>query len=447
MTAPINAPPGLAAPAAPQPPAAPPQNPPASNLNLPTGADPQGFCGNGSAAAPSAPLPSPYFKDGIVYSSSFLSNMDRKSEQVIAASDPLRNPIPVTRVSMQTARRGRPVIVEEMYFADVGHIAAPGSTGKTTVLLHHCIQIAIGGNIFGHEVLQSGPVVYVTAEDDAESIQYRLGQMCKELELSKDDVDLVCMNVHIIDVTGHSIKLTQVEKDIVVPSARTDTLIATLKAINPVMVFIDPAISFGVGESRVNDAEQGLIEVGRRIVKKIGCGVIFVHHTGKANARESTLDQYSGRGGSALADGSRMVFVMQPLKPNEWIDATGDVLEEGELGFVFASPKLTWCPPQAPVYLKRTNFTFTAFNHISGAKGIQARTERDAETVLKFLKEEWLADRKHTSKALEAVKIINPRASLRAAVEHLLDGGKIIEDSLNIGQGRPRKLLRPCEGS
>jgi RecA-family ATPase len=400
--------------------------------------------GSGAPIAPNEPVRT---IDGISYPLSFFSGLDRDAERVSAQLDPLRNPVPVTRVSMHTARRGRPEIVEGMYFADVGHIAAPGSTGKTTVLLYHCIQIAIGGIIFGHEVLQSGPVVYVTAEDDAESIQYRLGQMCKELELTNDDIDLVCGNVQIIDATGHSAKLTTVEKEVIVPSSRANTLIGTLKVIDPVMVFIDPLVSFGVGESRVNDAEQGMIEVGRRIVKQVGCGVIFVHHTGKANARESTLDQYSGRGGSALADGSRMVFVLQPLSPDKWTEATGDVLMEGETALVFASPKLTWCPPQPHIYIKRNGFTFIHFDHSGGEEGAQAVIERNAAKILQFLREGWPKDERHTAKTLEATKVVKPRDALRQAVEHLVVQGKVVEEPLNIGHGRPKKLLRPVDRS
>ena len=77
-------------------------------------------------------------------------------------------------------------------------------------------------------------------------------------------------------------------------------------------------MSFGVGEARINDAEQGLIESMRIFRHYLGCCVQGVHHTGKANARDKALDQYAGRGGSALSDGARMIAVMQPLDPVEW---------------------------------------------------------------------------------------------------------------------------------
>ena len=93
-------------------------------------------------------------------------------------------------------------------------------------------------------------------------------------------------------------------------------------------------MSFGVGESRVNDAEQGLIEAFRIIRNQLDCCVEGIHHTGKANARDKSTDQYSGRGGSALADGARMVAVLYTLTPSEWLQATGTSLGADESGLV-----------------------------------------------------------------------------------------------------------------
>lgn len=43
----------------------------------------------------------------------------------------------------------------------------------------------------------------------------------------------------------------------------------------------------------------------------------YIHHTGKAQARAGTVDQYASRGGSAFADNSRALLVMQPHDESE----------------------------------------------------------------------------------------------------------------------------------
>jgi hypothetical protein len=84
-------------------------------------------------------------------------------------------------------------------------------------------------------------------------------------------------------------------------SEKVDEIINTHKTDPPVLVTFDPIISFGIGESRVNDNEQGLIMAARRIRNGLNCAVRVIHHTGKANAREKTLDQYTSRGRLRIA--------------------------------------------------------------------------------------------------------------------------------------------------
>jgi len=53
-----------------------------------------------------------------------------------------------------------------------------------------------------------------------------------------------------------------------------------------------------------------MMSAGRKISKELGCCTAFVHHVGKQAGRDKTLDQYSGRGGSAFADNSRAMWSM-----------------------------------------------------------------------------------------------------------------------------------------
>ncbi len=55
-----------------------------------------------------------------------------------------------------------------------------------------------------------------------------------------------------------------------------------------------------------------------------------------------------------------MVHVLQRLDPEAWTEQTGDTLEGEESGFVLARPKMTWCPPQPNIYLKRQHYALRA---------------------------------------------------------------------------------------
>ena len=88
-----------------------------------------------------------------------------------------------------------------------------------------------------------------------------------------------------------------------------------------------------------------------------------------------------------MADGSRMVHVMQSLSAEEWAEATGDVLQEGEAGVVYVRPKITWSRPNLPpIYLKRRSYTFRCFARVdgvgAGATEIKLHVASAADAVL-----------------------------------------------------------------
>ena len=253
--------------------------------------------------------------------------------------------------------RGWPGLVEDL-FADVAVLVAPGGTGKTTLMLYEAAHIVLGRPLYGLAVRRPGPVLIVTAEDSREMLVARLRAIVDALVLTPPEVARVLTDVRISDVSGRPLKLTRVQGEAVEPAGTVDEIIEAARALAPALVVIDPAVSFGIGEARVNDAEQGLVEAARRIRKELNTCVRYVHHVGKANARDSTLDQYSGRGGSAMPDGARMVTVLQPLDASKWQDACGESLLDGEIGLVLARPKLSYVPPMPDILLCRKGYVF-----------------------------------------------------------------------------------------
>lgn len=265
-----------------------------------------------------------FWKDDVGFASSFLDEVERRAQQ--AQAELFKLGTPISADEWWSARVAQPAVVENWFHEDVGVFVAPGGTGKTTLLLFQVIHIVLGRDLFGHRVLNPGPVIILTAEDSRETLVARLRHMCQQLNLSQDEERQVREDVNITDVSGKGFKLTSVEKDVVAPSKLLDRFIVNASVLHPSLIIVDPMVSFGVGESRINDSEQGLIDAARRIKNELRCAVLYVHHTGKANARDASLDQYSGRGGSALADGARMVHVLQRLDHEAWTEATGDEL-------------------------------------------------------------------------------------------------------------------------
>lgn len=354
-------------------------------------------------------------------------------------------PAPITDEEFNNAKAAPQCIVENLLYADVGLLIAPGGTGKTTLILYIAIHIILGLSLFGLRIFKTGPVLIITAEDGREMLVARLRAIANAMELNEAERAKIIQGVMLSDVSGSSFRLTKIQSDVVKPSAGVDEVIRGCQTRRPVLVVIDPAISFGVGESRVNDAEQGLIEVGRRLRKALECCVLYIHHSGKKNAHDRAKDQYAGRGGSAFADGSRMVLVLQNVSLGEWCAETGKNLEKGETGLVLSRPKMSYCPPQDEILINRSGYRFAHFDQARPTEAV--KQEKADDTIFEFLTTQLVAEHYHTKSTLEASDLRLRRSEIREAIDRLLKSGRVEHQNIPAAgkarRGGARTYLHP----
>jgi len=339
-----------------------------------------------------------------------------------------------------TAKESPDCIVENYLFADVALLPAPGGFGKTTLMLYEAACIAHGSpTLHGRHVLKPGPVVIITAEDGRETMAARLRQIIFDNGLFAKQTKIL-QNLYINDVAGLGLKLTEIERDVVVSAKLVGELLIWLKKIQPVLVIVDPAVSFGVGESRVNDAEQGLVEVARRLRNEIGCCVRFIHHTGKQNARDGAVDQYAGRGGSAFADGARMVHVLARLIGSDWLKATGSELKANETGMRLVSAKMSFCAAQPDIYLRRSGFRFEVVTPSN------SRKESIADLIYSKILTDYCRGILRSKKSIEDDLTLGSitRAQRRTAITELLLSERIEPRKPPAGKGASQ-YLHPCQ--
>ena len=334
---------------------------------------------------------------------------------------------PISTEELHRARLTPRCILPDFLYADVRTRISAGGTGKTTVALYEAVTLALGEELWGRTPKHPCKTVIVTREDSREILVARMREIIGAMMLDQVQVAQVLANVRIVDVSGVSFRLSAVSDDVVVPHAHhLNWLVDSLKEWGPDWIVFDPLVSFGVGESRVNDAEQGLIEAFRVLRNHLDCCIEGIHHSGKANAREKSTDQYAGRGGSALSDGCRMVVVMQPLEREEWLQATGMQLGGDEAGIVMALPKLSFAGKQEPIYIRRCGY------HFSRVIPIRRNPEQEAEAienqVCQFITYEYSQGRKYSGKDLEdSCKKLNlSRAQIRSALTALKVSGRVI---------------------
>lgn len=336
--------------------------------------------------------------------------------------------VPITMQELQSARLTPRVLVPDLLFADVRTRIAAGGSGKTTLAIFEAVNLALGRPIWGKPAEKSIRTVFITREDSRETLVARIREVMGELFLEDHERLKVVENLAILDFTDLSFRLSAVINDVVMPHRENlNKLLLVLRDWQPDWIICDPLISFGVGESRVNDGEQGLIEAFRLLRNELDCCVEGIHHTGKAVAREKILDQYAGRGGSALADGARMVVVMQPLAANEWAQKTGVPLKENQSGLVMAFPKLSYCRPQPPIYIYRQRHAFFKVESVVPQDPDQALSYV-ADQVHAFLLKKFVSGQRYSITTFDccAAELGISRKQLRNACSNLQAGGRLL---------------------
>jgi RecA-family ATPase len=321
-------------------------------------------------------------------------------------------------------------LVENYLYGDVAILASAGGTGKTTLILFEAVHIALGIPLYGLKVRTPGSTLVITGEDSRERMIARLQKIVESMKLSDEEVETVFRQVRIWDVSGELCRLSELgEGNNIVLTGLANHIVERCKSDQdaPILVVFDPTISFGVGERMVNDNEQSLVLAGRRISRGLNCCVRFVHHTGKVNARQKTLDQYSARGGSAFADGARMVAILSCWDPEDGsnLPPYGFSLREGERALILSRAKITFTPPQLNIWLKRRENEY-AFDHFIGFRqSKEKKQEANADQVEKFLADQLKRGFYHTKNTLEAEELL-PRNELRKALVQLEKGGRVI---------------------
>jgi RecA-family ATPase len=351
---------------------------------------------------------------------------------------------------LDTARLTPQCVVESYLYADVAAFPGPGGTGRTTLFLFEVVHIVLGTTLYGLTVCTPGAVVIVTAEDRRELLIARLGQIMEALELDAEARAKVCTRVMIWDVTGTVCRLTELDRQgNVVLTGLADAIVERFRDSSPVIVGLDPVISFGAGERIVNDNEHSLILAARRIVRGLGCCVRLICHTGKEVARSGSTDQYSARGGSALSDGARMVTVLRAWgaggeTTDKLIPPIGFALGPDEMGMVLVRAKLSYAPLQPQIWLKRRGYGFEHF--IATRPDREAEGRARADQLERYLIAELARGSRYTRNTLTDTGVIKPRDKLREALSALVAAGRVIDTPIpgaEHARGGRRRYLHP----
>ena len=363
---------------------------------------------------------------------------------------PVTTGLEISESELDSAKLHPRCIVENHTYADVAQVIAPGGTGKTTVLLYEAICIALGRDLWGCRVVEPGWTLFCTAEDQREQLVARLREIMIANDITGEDREIVMRSILIWDVTGSDLALVRMVGGAVILTSLADSIVSAYKGRAPAQVVFDPLVSFGASEGLVNDNEQGIVTAARRIVRGLDCCVRVIHHTGKGNAREKTMDQYSGRGGSAMADGSRMTTVLQSWNEGEDFALTppNDLITyDNSSVLVMARPKLSHAPPNQPnIWIVRTGWMFDYF--LESKVSVEDKIGENEGILFKFLVDCFNEGTRHTRRSLrDCTRILRfSRNEMNEALSQLEAKGRVIEAGLPKEErvGRRQTFLCPA---
>ncbi|SMF97865.1 plasmid and phage replicative helicase [Methylomagnum ishizawai] len=191
----------------------------------------------------------------------------------------------------------------------VGAMVSPGGLGKSILSLMLSHVVAGGADLLGLERCQTGRVVYLSAEDDAEILHSRLHAIGRLL--TEEQRGRCVRNLLVEDLTSHM-------PDMLGGNGRAWRESIENLATGSRLLFLDTLRSFHAGDE--NDASLMSVLIGhmRGIASRTGCAIIFLHHTSKWMSTSGQGDaQQASRGSSVLTDNIRWQSYLVAMSENE----------------------------------------------------------------------------------------------------------------------------------
>lgn len=290
------------------------------------------------------------------------------------------------------------IVGELIARGEAGQLVGPGGIGKSTLSMILGISVALGINFLGVERYwtKENKVLYISGEDGERGFLTRFDALMTSMRLTHKQKQKVRQNFKWLDMRKKAnrkfrslMRVSSENRNEYKEGALAKLLRKHAQGFG--LVILDPLSSFSAGEENSNDSMKKFVEIIRDVADDLDAAILVVHHTGKGQKEYS---QHSGRGGSAQADGSRMVLQVGVVHTDQVnIDGVNyaipdslRVLEE-DFGrnrvLLFANMKQTWTERDStPLFILRKGYKFTAG---WGERAMNSATEKAKGSELEVL--------------------------------------------------------------
>lgn len=329
---------------------------------------------------------------------------------------------------MNTTKLRKPQLFQDWSTEDIHITTADGGTGKTTLKLFESICLALGERFLGFDCKQAGKTLFITGEDTEEKLAAMLGAIMRQMGLFKEEpgnqekIETILQSI----VFKKDADLCLIQKDrqgFLVPNAEAMRKITeAIEDFKPKMIVFDPIASFWGSEAALNDMNKAVTKFMGQLVEHDVC-VEMINHMGKSSSANKDMSQFAGRGGSGLPSNSRVSRVLRQLSHEEYLEMTGEALDENKSSILCNVNKFTDGSPlyNKPFVIIRDGYLFERKVLPVGKARELEKQLSDVEKVFAFVKEQRSMGRYPTKSVVIGYMLSAGDSISEARVKRALD--------------------------
>jgi RecA-family ATPase len=321
----------------------------------------------------------------------------------------------------------KPMLFEDWSTEDVHLTSAIGGVGKTTLKLFESVCLALNEPFIGFPCINPGRTLFIIGEDSEAKVRAILGSMVKQLGLDSPEneakLDIILDSVLIKKATDLCLVTQDPKSRIFIPNKESlEKIMEAVVDIRPKQIVFDPLAMFWGPESGGNDSLMAVSKFMNELQERSNACVEMIHHIGKDSAGKRDTGQFAGRGGTALANHSRVVRTLIRLGDDEYKELTHEELLPNQYAIQCTISKFTDGSAMfnKPFIILREGYIFIRKQTLAQDEKEDLNIQLHKNRIFKFIKENDTEQKPITQKYLEAYFATHHDSMKKATVSQAL---------------------------
>ena len=185
----------------------------------------------------------------------------------------------------QEVPQRRWLVQNRIPMSKVTMLSGDGAAGKTTIAMQLAVGVVRGTDWLGAVVNEPGPVIFVSAEEDADEMHFRTNAIVEHHRISYSD--LVGLHMHCIP--GEDAVLGGQDRSGVVRATRLlECLEREAVEMRPALIVIEAAADVFAGNENDRSQVRQFVSLLQRLARTSGAAVLLIAHPSLEGLRSGT---------------------------------------------------------------------------------------------------------------------------------------------------------------